>query len=119
MKDTALFEVETGEAGSQWEAALQEQLQANKARTLVLQTQIDGALGDWTLTFRSMGGSVAAVLQWTGALSIQDLPAEVFRVMKESGFEVCRHLRPRNLRLIGPDGQELSARAFHGHPSPN
>lgn len=88
----------------QIEAALGE----NKARTFLLQLQVEGQEAEWTFTFRTLAGDVAAALTWSSNRPARDLPRAVFEAMLTSHFQVPhRHLRAHNLRILGPDGQIL------------
>jgi hypothetical protein len=63
--------------------------------------QVEGEPSDWTITFRTMGGNVAAVLKWSSEHPTHELPEQVFHGMKTAGFQLpSRHLRASNLRFI-------------------
>ena len=77
-------------------------------KPFVLQMSAEGAGPERTLTFRTMGGNVAASIQWNCA----DAPAGVLKAVlseiRSSGFECpFEPLRVSNLRLVKPDGELL------------
>lgn len=84
---------------------IQEVLDGNKARSLVLQIHIEGDPTRWTLSFRTIAGSEACTLIWSSDRPAEDLPKAVFEAMGSAGFS--RHLRAHNLRLLRPDGRLL------------
>lgn len=80
-------------------------LEANRTRTFLLQMEVGGDETQWTFTFRTMAGNVAAVLNWSTDRLATGLLEAVFRNMQASGFQLpSRHLRAGNLRILRPDG---------------
>lgn len=85
-------------------------LEANKARTFVLQMQVEGdEETGWALSFRTMASTVAAVLNWSSERPAKELPEALFDAMRTSGFQLPdKHLRVYHLRILRPDGQLLN-----------
>jgi hypothetical protein len=92
----------------EWYAKIQKAVKANRDRSFILQMQVEGEPDNWTFTFRTMCGSVAAVLRWRFQKSGRNFRGKVLHAMRESGFQLpSRHIRARHLRVIRPDGQQL------------
>lgn len=79
-------------------------LRANKTRSFVLQLSVEASSTDFTCSFRTMGGSVAATLTWDADRPLKDLPAELLTALRRSGF---KGLCVENLRIVRPDGNFL------------
>ena len=77
-------------------------------KPLLLQMSAEGADPDRTLTFRTLGGNVAASIKWNCAETPAGLPEAVLTEIRSSGFECpFEPMRVSNLRLIKPDGALL------------
>ena len=58
-----------------------------------------------TLTFRTLGGNVAASIRWNSTGPTTGLPEAVLAGIRSAGFECpFEPVRVRNLRLLKPDG---------------
>lgn len=107
-KDTAITELQISGCSEQTLEQIDEVLEANWARSFVLQMQVEGDETQWTFTFRTAAGTVAAVLTWSSDRPAYELPEAVFTAMGTSGFQLLtRHLRAHNLRIVRPDGNLL------------
>lgn len=89
-------------------AALEAVLQANKSSNftserLVLQMRVQGH----ELSFRTMGGNMAAVLVWDFSHDTMDLPEAVFQALDPQVLPAGVQLRAPNLRFLRPDGALL------------
>ena len=87
---------------------------ANSARgqewtkPFLLQMSAEGAGPEWTLTFLTIRGNVAASIKWNCEDPTAGLPEAVLSQIRSSGFECpFEPLRVSNLRLIKPDGTLL------------
>jgi hypothetical protein len=92
-----------------WLLRIAEALKENWDRSFLLQMEAEELERDpveWKLTFRTLGGTVAAVLEWSSECPEDCLPSEVFHAMRIGKFPLpSRHLRETNLRLILPNGR--------------
>lgn len=87
---------------------INEALEANKARSFLLQMQVEGEEAEWSITFRTVAGTVAAVMSWSADRPVKKLPEAVFSAMRASDSQLLdRHLRAHNLRIVKPDGALL------------
>lgn len=77
---------------------------ASKAPSLVLQVQVNHTQTDLKLTLRTVGGSIAAILQWDLHQPVQDLPAAAWTAIRSSGFRMPESVSCKNLRLVLPNG---------------
>ena len=73
-------------------------------RPFILQMSSEGSGPEPTLTFRTVGGNVAASFKWNCDDPIRDLPAAVLCAIRSSGFECPFMLRVSNLRLLKVGG---------------
>ena len=74
-------------------------------KPFILQVSPDSSGPEVTLTFRTLGGNVAASINWNCADPPAGLPAAVLTGIRGSGFECpLEALRVGNLRLLKPDG---------------
>lgn len=97
------------EAKNQIDAALK----ANRNRVFVLQLEVKGAEPEWQLMLRTMGGTLAAVLDWSADRPAHELRDAAFEAMKTSGFQLpCKRLRAHNLSIVRPNGEVLDV---HGN----
>ena len=77
-------------------------------KPFLLQSTTESTDSERTLTFRTLGGNVAASLQWNGADTPTSLPEAVLSEIRSSGFECpFEPVRVSNLRLIKSDGALL------------
>lgn len=84
------------------------------ARPFLLQMSVEGGEPDFTITFRTLAGNVAAVVNWAAATPVQELPGVTLGAMKAAGFQApFEPFRAQNLRIVRPDGAllDLSDRA--------
>ena len=71
----------------------------------LLQVLAEGNDPQLTLTFRTLGGNIAASINWTCADSPVGLPEAVLSGIRSYGFTCpVEPLRAINLRLLKPDG---------------
>lgn len=63
---------------------IEDVLATNRERSLVLRMQAESDETQWTFTFRTLGGTVAAVLHWSLDRSAQGLREAVFHALKAS-----------------------------------
>lgn len=98
-------------------AQMRAALKANRDRSFVLQIEVQKSTSrTLELAFRTMGGNIAAMLQWSLERSVRDLPAAVLTATRSSGFELpFRDPSCVSLRLVRPDGAMLNVgpRAEH------
>lgn len=97
---------------------IQEVLATNKANAetpdFVLQMQVEGSEPEWTLTFRTLAGTVATALQcWpemcSGYPADYALPRILFRALRRSGFQLpSDRVRAEHLKIVKPGGELLS-----------
>ena len=74
-------------------------------KPFILQVSAEGSGPEVTLTFRTLGGNVAASINWNCADPPAGLPEAVLSEIRGSGFECpFEPLRVSNLRLLKPDG---------------
>ena len=74
-------------------------------KPFLLQTTAEGGKPELTLTFRTLGGDVAASIKWNSTDPTTSLPETVLGGIRSSGFECpFEPLRISNLRLLKPDG---------------
>ena len=74
-------------------------------KPFLLQITAEGGEHELTLTFRTLGGNVAASIKWISTDPTTGLPEAVFGRIRSSGFECpFEPLRVSNLRLLKPDG---------------
>ena len=74
-------------------------------KPFILQVSAEGSGPEVTLTFRTLGGNVAASINWNCADPPAGLPKAVLSEIRGSGFECpFEPLRVSNLRLLKPDG---------------
>ena len=67
--------------------------------------QIEGGEPEPILTFRTLGGNIAASIRWNSTDPTTSLPEAVLGGIRSSGFECpFEPLRVSNLRLLKPDG---------------
>lgn len=108
LRDSAVVELRAQGLGLSTAALLEieERLQENKERCLVLQMEATGDEANLKLTFRTMGGSVAAVLTEAGEHSPEALQAAVWAARRQtlptSGVSAS------SLRFVLPSGQMLA-----------
>ena len=77
-------------------------------KPFLLQMSAEGVDPDRTLTFRTMGGNVAAAIKWNSDEAPTGLPEAVLGGIRCSGFECpFEPVRVSNLRLIKQDGALL------------
>ena len=75
------------------------------AKPLLLQLAAEGSGPEVTLTFRTLGGNVAASINWNCADPVAGLPEAVLAGVRSFGFECpFEPIRVSNLRLLTPDG---------------
>lgn len=87
---------------------IQAALEANETRPFVLEMYVEGDQPPWKLTFRTLGASVAAVLEWSSDQPVQELPRAVFAAMRTAGFCLpCKHLRAHNLEIVVKSSGEV------------
>ena len=61
------------------------------------------------LTCTTIGGNVAATLQWPSDAPVKNLAQAIVEAVESSDFDCpIKPLRAWNLRLIGPDGTQLT-----------
>ena len=61
------------------------------------------------LTCRTMGGNVAATLQWPSDAPVENLAQAIVEAVESSDFDCpIKPLRAWNLRLIGQDGAQFT-----------
>ena len=74
----------------------------------LLQITTEGTDPEVVLVFRTLGGNVAASINWNCADPPAGLPEAVLERIKSSGFECpFKPLRKRNLRLLKPHGGQV------------
>ena len=74
-------------------------------KPFLLQTAVEEGKPQLTLTFRTLGGKVAASIKWNSTDPTASLPEAVLAGITTSGFECpFEPLRVSNLRLLKPDG---------------
>ena len=74
-------------------------------KPFLLQIAAEGGEPDLTLTFRTLGGNVAASIRWNSADPTTGLTEAVLGGIGSSGFECpFEPLRVSNLRFLKPDG---------------
>lgn len=85
-------------------------LLANKARSFVLTMEAQKSKDEeMDLKFRTIGGTVAAVLSWSLDKPAQDMPKAVVSSMRSSGSPLpFKGLSAVNLKLVRPDGAVLA-----------
>ena len=77
-------------------------------KPFLLQMSAEGAGPERTLTFRTIGGNVAASIQWNCADTPAGVLEAVLTEMRISGLECpFEPMRVSNLRLLKPDGTLL------------
>ena len=77
-------------------------------KPFVLQMSAEGADPEGFLSFRTLGGNVAASIQWNCAETPTGLPEVVLCEIISSGFECpFEPVRVSNLRFLKPDGTLL------------
>ena len=77
-------------------------------KPFLLQMTAEGADPQVTLTFRTIGGNVAASINWNCAETPSGLPEALLYDIRSSGFECpFQPVRVSNLRLLKPDGTLL------------
>ena len=77
-------------------------------KPFLLQITAEGGEPELTLTFRTLGGNVAASIKWNSTDPITGLPETVLSGIRNLGFECpFEPVRVSNLRLIKPDGAML------------
>ena len=75
-----------------------------RTKPFLLQITVDRGEPE-LLTFRTLGGNVAASIKWSSTDRTTGLPEAVLSGIGSSGFECpFEPLRVSNLRLIKPDG---------------
>ena len=83
----------------------QECLPQDWTKPFILQISAEGSGPEVTLTFRTLGGNIAASIIWNCADPTEGLPEAVLIGVDSSGFECpFRPFRVSNLRLLKPDG---------------
>ena len=80
-----------------------------RTQTFLLQMTVEGAVPELSLTFRTLGGNVAASIKWNSRDPTTGLPAAVLGGIKGSGLE-CSEPHVSNLRLLKPDGTPVDVR---------
>lgn len=110
LKDSGIQEIDLGDLVS--EAFLEEISnvihQTNIERTFVLQMQVEATASHLTLTFRTAGGSEAAILDWRQEQHVRELPDAILNQMRSTGFQVpFKHLRACHLKIVMPAGGVL------------
>lgn len=73
-------------------------------RPYILQVSCEELEQSLELTFRTLGGNVAAVVAWDDAKPVQELPRAVLEALEDAEAEL---LRVSNLRLVTPSGAVL------------
>ena len=79
-------------------------------RPLVLTIWADNLCPDtMALTCTTIGGTVAATLQWPSDAPVENLAQAILEAVESSDFDCpIKPLRAWNLRLIGQDGTQLT-----------
>lgn len=96
------------ETVKQIRAAAQANRRAAKARSFVLQMDMQRSENEVTLKFRTLAGSEVAVLTWNLDRPVQELPKAVLTAMRSSGLPLpLRGMSATNLRLVRPEGAIL------------
>ena len=77
-------------------------------KPFLLQTAVEEGKPQLTLTFRTLGGKVAASIKWNSTDSTTGLPEAVLGGLRSLGFKCpFEPVRVSNLHLIKPDGAVL------------
>ena len=91
-----LFALASSACGQEW------------TKPFLLQISVEGSDPERILTFRTIGGNVAASIKWNSADPTAGLPQAALSEIRSSGFECpFEPVRVSNLRLIKPDGSLL------------
>ena len=87
-----------------------ERLPQDWTKPFILQVSAEGSGPEVTLTFRTLGGNIAASINWNCADPPAGLPEAVLNGIRGSGFECAvEHLGVGNLHLLKPDGTLVDA----------
>lgn len=85
-------------------------LHSNDQLCFILQLQIEENGTGLSLTFRTVGGNIAAVLEWSFGRPVQDLPQAVWTAMRSTGFQLpCQSRSAHGLKILLPHGAVLAA----------
>lgn len=91
---------------------IQAVVEENRARSLILQMQVQKTENEVEMKLRTVAGQVAAVLMWSLDRPVEDLPEAVLTSIRRSGFQLpFKGLSAVNLKLVRPDGATLDAGA--------
>ena len=78
-------------------------------RPLVLTVWAGNFGPDMELTCTTIGGNIAATLEWPSDAPVENLPLAIVTAVESSDFDCpIKPLQAWNLRLIGQDGTQLA-----------